>query len=281
MPNSFLDEEPKGRVMRLRVSVTSTLLVFGVVLLAGVAIQAQPTTTLKPKTIEAFDGYVGPLERGVLLRIDKGTPGLWMESQEQRANARSGRILVRKVESVPDIPGGIIHFWEGLAFIPDIKVDAVVDLLTDYDRHKEVYPEIIDSRGISRENDTVRGYLRLKKERVLTVVLNTEHEAKVLQGSDGRTYVLSHSTRIAEVRNPGESDEKELPVGEDSGFVWRLNAYWAIEQAEDGVLLECASVSLSREIPWGLGWMIRPFVESTPREALEEMLQATRVELHE
>ncbi|HUV12032.1 MAG TPA: hypothetical protein VMY18_00245, partial [Acidobacteriota bacterium] len=237
--------------------------------------------TLESKTIKAFDGYVGPLEREFLLSIDKGTPGLWMASQQERASARSGRILVRKVESVPDIPGGILHFWEGLVFIPDIKAEAVVDLLTDYDRQKDVYPEIVDSRLISRQDEKIRGYLRLKKEKVLTVVLNTEHEAKVLKGSDGRTYILSHSTRIAEVRNPGEPSEKELPVGKDSGFLWRMNAYWAIEQVEDGVLLECASVSLSREIPWGLGWMIRPFVESTPREALEEMLQATRVELHQ
>ena len=157
----------------------------------------------------------------------------------------------------------------------------MIDLLTDYDRHKNVYPEVIDARLISRDDDTVRGFLRLKKVKVLTVVLNTEHEATVFKGSDGRSYVFSHSTRIAEVRNVGEKDEKELPVGKDSGFVWRLNAYWALEQVEDGVLLGCASVSLSRQIPWGLGWMIRPFVESTPRETLEEMLQATRVALHE
>ncbi len=267
--------------MRIRVSVATTALLFCVIFLTGVVIHAQPTTTLKPKTIKAFDRYVESWEREFLQSIESGTPGLWMDDPEQRASARSGTVLIRKIESVSEISGGIIHGWEGLEFIPDTKVEAVADLLTDYDRHKDVYPEAIDSRLISRQADTVHGYLRLKKKKVLTVVLNTEHEARVLRGSDGRSYILSHSTRIAEVRKVGKKDEKELPVGKDSGFVWRLNAYWALEQVEDGALLECVSISLSRTIPWGLGWMIRPIVESMPREASEEMLQATRVELHE
>ncbi len=267
--------------MRIRVSVATTVLAFCVIFLTGVMVHAQPTTTLKPETIKAFDRYVGSWEREFVQIIKSGTPGLWMDDHQQRASARSGTILIRKIESVPEIPGGIIHGWEGLVFIPDTKVEAVVDLLFDYDRHKDVYPEVIDSRLISRQGDNVRGYLRLKKERVLTAVLNTEHEARVLWGSDGRSYILSHSTRIAEVRKVGKKDEKELPVGKDSGFVWRLNAYWALEQVEDGALVECASISLSRTIPWGLGWMIRPIVESMPREALEQMLQATSLELHE
>ncbi len=37
------------------------------------------------------------------------------------------------------------------------------------------------------------------------------------------------------------------------------------------------SVSLSRQIPFGLGWVVKPFVTSLPRESLEGTLQATRV----
>ena len=267
--------------MRIRVSPLRTTFCLSVSFLFLAHVQAQPKTTLKPETIEAFDGFVVPLEQELRRSIDAGTPRLWMENHQQRASARSGRILIRKIDDVPEIPGGIIHMWEGLVFIPDTTVEAVLDLLTDYVRHKEVYPEVIDSKLLSRDNDTVRGFLRLKKEKVLTVVLNTEHEATIIRGGDDRFYIFSHSTRIAEVRNAGEKDERELPIGKDSGIVWRLNAYWALEQVEDGVLVGCASVSLSRQIPWGLGWMIRPFVESTPRETLEEMLQATRVALHE
>lgn len=266
--------------MRLLVAVVGTTLALGLTFPTSAELHAQPTTTLEADTIEAFEGYVKPLEQEYLQSIEEGEPDFWMDDPQERTNARSGRILVRKIEDVPEIPGGIIHVWEGLVFVPEAKVEVVRDLLIDYDRHKEVYPEAIDSKLLSREGDTFRGYLRLKKTKVLTVVLNTEHQAEVINGNAGRIYLFSRSVRIAEVKNAGEPDEKELPVGEDSGFLWRLNAYWSLEQVTDGVLAGCTTVSLSRQIPWGLGWMIRPFVESTPRETLEQMLQATRVALH-
>lgn len=269
----------KGR--RMIVNAGAAFLAASLTSLIAVQLRAQPTTTLKPETIEAFDGFVGTFEDKLIQSIEKGKPGLWMENPQQLATARSGEIRVRRNEDVPEIPGGIIHFWEGLVFIPGTTVEKVLDLLLDYDRHKEVYPEVIDSRLLSKSDNTVRGFLRLKKTKVLTVVLNTEHEARFFEGNDERTYLFSHSTRIAEVENPGEDDEEERPVGNDSGFAWRLNLYWAFEQEEDGVLADCASISLSRQIPWGLGWLIRPFVESTPRETLEELLQATRLALHQ
>jgi len=38
--------------------------------------------------------------------------------------------------------------------------------------------------------------------------------------------------------------------------------------------VQIESVSLTRSIPAGLGWIIRPFVESVPRESLEFTLHA-------
>jgi hypothetical protein len=45
--------------------------------------------------------------------------------------------------------------------------------------------------------------------------------------------------------------------------------------------VECGTVTLTRRIPYGLGWrLIRPFVETIPRDSLEEMVQGTRVSAH-
>ena len=40
--------------------------------------------------------------------------------------------------------------------------------------------------------------------------------------------------------------------------------------------MQLESISLTRGIPTGLGWMIGPFVESVPRESLEFTLEKTR-----
>jgi len=86
----------------------------------------------------------------------------------------------------------------------------------------------------------------------------------------------SHSTKIAQLDNPDTPQERERPVGEDSGFLWRLNSYWRYEEADGGVYVECESVSLSRAIPFGFGWIIGSYVESVPRESLENTLTSIR-----
>src|SRR6202043_3168726 len=84
------------------------------------------------------------------------------------------------------------------------------------------------------------------------------------------------TTRIAEVQHAGTSEEREKPVGHDNGFLWRFNNYCGLEERNDGTYVQCESVSLSRTIPAGLGWLIGPFVTSIPRESLEFTLQTMR-----
>jgi hypothetical protein len=65
-------------------------------------------------------------------------------------------------------------------------------------------------------------------------------------------------------------------MGHGGGFLWRMNSYWRFEEKERGVYVEVESISLTRDIPTGLGWMIRPFVTSIPRESLLMTLGSTR-----
>jgi len=84
------------------------------------------------------------------------------------------------------------------------------------------------------------------------------------------------ATRIAEVENPGTPAEREKPPGLDSGYLWRLNTYWRFLRRDGGTYVQCESISLTRGIPTGLGWLIGPFVTSLPRESLQFTLETTR-----
>jgi hypothetical protein len=55
-----------------------------------------------------------------------------------------------------------------------------------------------------------------------------------------------------------------------------MNTYWRFEEKDGGTYIECQSVSLTRDIPTGLGWMIGPFVTSVPRESLTFTLTTAR-----
>ena len=78
---------------------------------------------------------------------------------------------------------------------------------------------------------------------------------------------------IAEVEDAGTPNERELPVGRDGGYLWRLNTYWRLLERDGGTYLQCESISLSRAIPTGLGWLVGPFVTSIPRESLAFTLE--------
>ena len=59
-------------------------------------------------------------------------------------------------------------------------------------------------------------------------------------------------------------------------FLWRLYSYWRFQEKQGGVFVECRAISLSRNVPLGLGWMIEPIIQKLPRESLINTLKATR-----
>ena len=88
-------------------------------------------------------------------------------------------------------------------------------------------------------------------------------------------YSISRSTRISEIDAAGTGAERELSASESHGFLWRLNTYWSYEERDGGLYMQIETVSLTRSIPRGLGWVVQPFVESVPRESLEFTLRST------
>ena len=179
------------------------------------------------------------------------------------------------------ITDGLIHDWVGSIFIPGVTLERELAMVQDYDHHKDVYkPEVIDSRLLSREGNDFHIYLRLLKKKVITVVLNTEHEVKYIAA--GQDHVGAAS------RGPPRSPRSKMPARRTSaksrrdtgeGFLWRLNSYWRFEERDGGVWLECEAISLTRDVPTGLGWMIEPIIRNLPKESLANTLRSTRAAL--
>jgi hypothetical protein len=78
------------------------------------------------------------------------------------------------------------------------------------------------------------------------------------------------------VENAGSPKEKVLPPDTGHGFLWRLSSYWRFQEREGGVYVECRAISLTRDVPFGLGWVIEPIIQNLPRESLINTLEATR-----
>jgi hypothetical protein len=111
---------------------------------------------------------------------------------------------------------------------------------------------------------------------VLTVVLDGEYKVESRLSGHDRGYSISRSLHLWQVDNPGTAQERHRPEGQDDGFLWRLNSYWSLIRIHGGVQMECEAVSLTRDVPMGLGWLVTPVIAVLPREALEFTLRATR-----
>jgi hypothetical protein len=237
---------------------------------------------LKPETLAAFDKYIR-LKEARLEQPPASGGFLWADREPgRRQQLRDGAVLAQPAndEREVKIPDGIIHDWIGAVFIPGTTVDKTIALVQDYSNHRNVYqPEVIDSKIVTHSGDDFKVYLRLKKKKVLTVVLNTEHDVHYVRLDRERWQSRSYSTHIGEVENAGKPDERELPAGKDHGFLWRLYSYWRFEERDGGVYVECEAVSLTRNVPSGLGWLIEPIIRKLPRESLVNTLLATRASL--
>jgi hypothetical protein len=258
-----------------------------VAVLSGTALAAE----LKPATVAAFDRYVALVEARMAAELTDQGPFLILDATDdatrraRSADLRFGRLIIERLEAREggrsvDVPDGLIHHWVGLVFVPGGTAAGAAALLKDYERHDEIFqPAVQRSRVLSRNGDAFRVYLRFFMKKVLAVTLNSEHEAHFTTVSPWRAYSRIVSTRIQEVEHAGSADERERPVGRDSGYLWRLNSYWRFDERDGGVYVQCESVSLSRGIPLGLRWLIGPFVTSIPRESLTFTLETTRAVL--
>jgi hypothetical protein len=173
-------------------------------------------------------------------------------------------------------PGAMIQDWVGTMFIPGATVAQAQAVLRDYANYKNFYaPRVIESREIAHHGDEYEAFLRLYEKHVLTVVLNTTYHVRFNAPDAQHLMVTSYSTRIAEVKDPAKSYEAERPVGNDTGFLWRLNSYWRFEAVDGGLVARCEAISLSRDVPFGLGF-IKGFLERFPKESMLNTLDGTR-----
>lgn len=246
---------------------------------------------LTSQTEEAFARYVRATEtrinqelagRGRFLSIDS----LPRPSRDQAyADLRNGQIAIQQTQrsdlaAAISVPRGLIHDWTGIVFIPGVSMAQVISVLQDYEHASQYYgPQVVKSRLLEHSGNDFRVFLRLKQIQIVTVVLDSEYSVHYAFLDSVRAFSRSYSTRIAEVENAGEAQERELPVGDDNGFLWRLYSYWRFYQSEDGAFVQCNAISLTRNVPAGLGWLIRPFLETIPGDSLRFTLEATRNEV--
>ena len=227
---------------------------------------------LSPAARQAFNRYVESFE------------AKWKQNPRdaERSGARDGELLIVPAQ-VPGSgrdskpPGAMIQDWKGLMFLPNTNMEQVRSVMQDYKNYQVYFkPEVRQSKLIRHQGDDFEVFLRLYKKHILSVILNTNYAIKYGSADARHMSVISRSTRIAEVNNAGQPSESEEPIGNDNGYLWALNSYWRFEEADGGVYAECEAISLSRDIPFGLGWAIKGFIDKLPKESMQNTLAGVK-----
>lgn len=243
---------------------------------------------LKAKTATAFDRYVSATEARFANEYKPGGAFLYLDGLPQPEakglydRLKGGEILVEKLKTrAPgvdgEVPDGMVHHWVGLVFVPGVTLNQTLPVVQDYDHRSDLYkPEVIASKLLSRQGDDFKIFLRLYEKKFTTVVFNTNYDVRWGRVSPTQMYSNTISTRITEVKDASHPDGPEYPPGQGSGYLWRLNTYWRFQEKDGGVYIQCEALSLTRDIPTGLGWLLRPLVTSVPKHSLNGALGRTR-----
>ena len=232
---------------------------------AVLATQTMLLAGLKPETGAAFDKYVQLTEQ----RMDRELKdGHFLVL----GNRSRGNMVVQENKRDDDavVPHGQIHHWLGGVFLPGVTLAQVAAIKQDYDHYKDIYkPDVVDSRLIKRNGDEFEMYLKIFKKQILTMVYDTYYTVRYYSPEPKKMYLRSYATKINEV---------DRPAGEDRGFLWRLNSYWRLQEADGGVYVECEAVSLSRDVPAFLNYIVGSFIKKLPADSMRNTLAALKRE---
>jgi len=262
--------------------------VAAVALATGLFVVPPAADELRPETRAAFERYVALTSQRVDAEVAGRSPFLWIDrlpASDKAAAVRqltAGEVVVDKLRTLEsgddiEVEGGMIHHWVGTVLIPGRTIADVFGFIRQYDQYPEVFdPMIRRTKILSNTGDQYAVSMRTETHKVITVVMDVEYDIRYQLLGDARGFSTNTATKIFEVHDAGTPSERREPGDQAGGYLWRFQMWCSFDERAEGTYEQCESVSLTRGIPFGLGWIVGPFVNSIPRETLEFTLGRIR-----
>jgi len=230
--------------------------------------------------VNAFNAYAGTVESR--LRNQHQKPDGFLVSvgtdPQKDERLRKGQVIIEQLTrgKEADLPGAMLHHWRGTAFVNGATAGDFERLMKNFNSYPRTFaPQVVKASILTPHQDNhFTATMRVRQRHVITVVMDPTYDIRYGRLDAQHGYSIARSTKIAEIDAPGTAKEHPLSENEEHGFLWRMNTYWSYEERDGGLYMQVESISLTRGIPAGLGWVVRPYVESVPRESLEFTLRA-------
>ncbi|MGB9146704.1 MAG: hypothetical protein WCC14_12835, partial [Acidobacteriaceae bacterium] len=130
-------------------------------------------------------------------------------------------------------------------------------------------PQVVETRVTGQAGGATQVWMRVRQRHVITVTMDATYDVRFGRLDGTHEWSVSRSRDVRAVNGDGSQPERAL-----DGALWRLDTWWSWEERDGGLAMQVETVSLTRSVPWGLRWVVGPYVESVPRESLEFTLRA-------
>lgn len=266
-----------SRRFKIRSSLSG--LSFLLTLLTSVVTPGRILAEAPAASVSAFNSYIGTVESRLAQqhRSQNGFLVSAASGQQGEMRLRQGELIIEQITPSVDsnFSGALLHHWRGTAFVPGAKAADFERLMKDFNAYPRYFsPQVVQAKILSQQQDHLHALMRVRQQHVITVVMDTSYEIDFGRLDPRHGYSISRSSEISEIGQPGTAAEHALSSSQEHGFLWRLNTYWSYVERDGGLYMQIESVSLTRAIPRGLDWALRPFVLSVPRESLEFTLRS-------
>ena len=189
---------------------------------------------LHDETVAAWQRYIAATEQRVAAELADGERFLLLDFREDAARLRrevlASGVVVERLHTLDEqgerfkVPKGTIQHWLGAILVPNATLNDVLDgLQYDIPPH-ELQDDVLESRVLARDGDTFELYVKVQLDAPMaSAQFNIEQTVEYVRPGGDRARSRIEATRIAELDNPGSPNEREKPIGNDSGFLWRMN----------------------------------------------------------
>jgi hypothetical protein len=227
---------------------------------------------LRPTVAAGWQAYVAAAEARITRERGQAIP--------LRPAVERGEIVIEQV-STPgpngnlEVPDAGVHHWRGTVLVPGARLDEVVSRLEREppDTRQE---DVVSSSILQARPGWIKVAIRVRRSLIMSAVFDTEHEVRFERYGALRAASWSIATKIVEIADAGTPNERPKKPEEDRDLLWRWNAYWRYEQVEQGVMVECESITLSRPVPFMLKPVAGPLVRHVARESMDRTLAVFR-----
>ena len=259
--------------------------------LALIAPVAAAPFSLSPATLKAYEHYVSLTEQRITAERDGTAPILWVDRQPERTRTRAmdrlkrGETVVAEMETreagkaIP-VKDGIVHHWVATVLLPGVKIDRAMAFVRDYAKYPQSFAPLVTRAALSTHTearDVVA--MRTSVKKVITVTMDADYVMDYRQISPSRFVSTTVATNLHQVSDEGLKSERREPADQTSGYLWRYRMYCALEERTEGTFNQCESITLTRDVPALVSWVIGPFVTGIPRDSLSLMVTAARTAL--